>query len=339
MLGNLIEKLQRRVDLTEAEAATAMSEIMGGQVASAQIAGMLVALSIKGERVGEIVGFAGTMREKAVQLSRSFTDVFDTCGTGGDGLNTFNVSSVSAVVLAACGVRVAKHGNRSVSSKCGSADLFEGLGVNVSADPQVVERCLADAGIAFFFAPTFHPAMRHVSQTRRELGVRTVFNLLGPLTNPAGAKRQVIGVPASEYTDLIAQALMRLGSEHAWVVHGAGGIDEVSTSGYTKVSECRAGSVRTFFLHPDDFGVEAGKLESTRVSGLDESIKMTRDVLGGATGVARNLVLVNVAAGLLVTGSVGSLVEGATRAALALDDGSAAEKLADLVRCSQGKVD
>lgn len=339
MFASIIEKLHRRIDLTEAEAAVAMSEIMGGQVASAQVAGMLVALSIKGERPAEIVGFAGTMREKAVPLRRSFSDVFDTCGTGGDRLNTFNVSSVSAVVLAACGVRVAKHGNRSVSSKCGSADLFEGLGVNVSADPSVVERCLADVGIAFFFAPTFHPAMRHVAQTRRELGVRTVFNLLGPLTNPAGAKRQVVGVPASEYTDLLAHALMRLGSEHAWVVHGADGIDEVSTSGYTKVSECRAGSVRTFFLHPDDFGVKVGPVESTRVRGLDDSIKMTRDVLGGATGVARDLVLINVAAGLLVAGSVSSLAEGAARAALVLDDGSAEEKLEALVRCSQESVD
>jgi anthranilate phosphoribosyltransferase len=203
----------------------------------------------------------------------------------------------------------------------------------------VVERCLTDVGIAFFFAPTFHPAMRHVAQTRRELGVRTVFNLLGPLTNPAGAKRQVVGVPASEYTDLIAHALMRLGSEHAWVVHGSGGIDEVSTSGYTKVSECRAGTVRTFFLHPDDFGVENGNVDSTRVSGLDESIKITRDVLDGASGVARNLVLVNVAAGLLVAGSVSSLADGAAKAAQALDNGSAARKLEDLVRCSQEKID
>jgi len=181
--------------------------------------------------------------------------------------------------------------------------------------------------------------MRHVAKTRRELGVRTVFNLLGPLTNPAGAKRQVVGVPASEYTDLLAHALMRLGSEHAWVVHGADGIDEVSTSGYTKVSECRAGSVRTFFLHPDDFGVQVGQVESTRVRGLEDSIKMTRDVLGGATGVARDLVLINVAAGLLVAGSVSSLAEGAARAALVLDDGSAEEKLEALVRCSQESVD
>ena len=195
------------------------------------------------------------MRAHAVQISRRYERVFDTCGTGGDRSGTFNISSCAALVIAACGVRVAKHGNRSVSSLSGSADVFEALGVRVTASPAVVERCLAEAGVGFFFAPTFHPAMRHARQTRRDLGVRTAFNLLGPLTNPAGATRQLVGVPRPELTELMARPLMLLGSERAWVVHGADGIDEISTAGYTKVSEARDGTVNTFYLHPGDVGL------------------------------------------------------------------------------------
>ena len=195
MFPALIDKLQRRQDLSVDEAAAAMDEIMEGRAQPAQIAGLLIGMAMKGERPAEVVGLARTMRAKATRLSRDFQPVFDTCGTGGDRAHTFNVSTVTALVLAACGVRVAKHGNRSVSSRCGSADVFEALGVNVAAEPQVVERCLEVAGIAFFFAPTFHPSMRHAAQARRELGVRTAFNLLGPLTHPAGATRQLVGVP------------------------------------------------------------------------------------------------------------------------------------------------
>ena len=334
MFAGLIEKLQRRRDLTEQEAAAAMTEIMAGRATPAQIAGLLVGLSMKGERPDEIVGIARTMRAEAVALTRSFTGVFDTCGTGGDGLGTFNVSSLAALVLAACGVRVAKHGNRSVSSRCGSADLFAALGVDVSAVPAVVERCLADVGIAFFFAPTFHPSMRHAGPTRRELGVRTAFNLLGPLTNPAGATRQVIGVPSPEYTDLIAHALVRLGSEHAWVVHGAEGLDEISVGGHTKVSECRDGAVHTFHLHPTDFGVEPTPVERVRVTDLAESVAMARSVLDGGRSAARDFVVVNAAAGLLVSGRAPSLRDGARMAAGALDNGSVAAKLRELADAS-----
>ena len=249
MFPALIEKLQRRQDLTVDEAAAAMDEIMEGRAQAAQIAGLLIALAMKGERPAEVVGLARTMRARSTRLSREFHPVFDTCGTGGDRAHTFNVSTVSALVLAACGVKVAKHGNRSVSSRCGSADVFEALGVNVAADPAIVERCLTETGIAFFFAPTFHPSMRHAAQTRRELGVRTAFNLLGPLTNPAGATRQLVGVPRPELTELVARSLAMLGAERAWVVHGADGLDEISTTGYTKVSECRDGAVSTV-LHP-----------------------------------------------------------------------------------------
>src|SRR5438093_11219001 len=249
MFKELIEKLARHEDLTADEAAAAMAEVMEGRAAAAHIAGLLVALAMKGERPAEIVGLARTMRAHAVQVSRRFDRVFDTCGTGGDGSGTFNISSCAALVVAACGVRVAKHGNRSASSLSGSADVFEALGVRVSASPAVVERCLAGTRLALFVAPTCHPSMRHAAPVRRELGVRTAFNLLGPLTNPAGATRQIVGVPRPELTELMARALLMLGSKRAWVVHGADGIDEITTTGYTKISECCDGTVNTFYLH------------------------------------------------------------------------------------------
>ena len=335
MFAELIEKLHRRHDLTEDEAFAAMGEIVEGRAAPAQIAGMLIALSMKGERPNEIVGLARAMCAQAVQVTRPFDEVFDTCGTGGDGMHTFNVSSLAALVLAACGVRVAKHGNRSVSSTCGSADLFEALGVNVTAAPEVVEQNLANVGIGFFFAPTFHPAMRHATQVRRDLGVRTVFNLLGPLTNPAGANRQVVGVPRPEYTDLLAHALARLGSKRAWIVHGADGLDEISIGGHTKVSECRAGAVHTFYVHPSDFGITVGDLSGLQVFGIEESLAIARDVLGGARGPARDFVLANAAAGLLVSDRVSSLAEGVEMAAGVLDSGGVAAKIEELVESSR----
>ena len=264
MFSELLEKLLRREDLTTEEASAAMNVIMDGGAQPSQIAGLLIALAMKGERPAEVVGFAQTMRARATRLSQDYRPVFDTCGTGGDRAHTFNVSTIAALVLAACGVRVAKHGNRSVSSQCGSADLFEALGVNVAAEPSVVERCLAEAGIAFFFAPTFHPSMRHAGPARRELGVRTAFNLLGPLTNPAGAARQLVGVPRPELTELVARSVALLGSERAWVVHGADGLDEISTGGYTKVSECRDGEVNTFYLHPTDIGLSKSAPDALR---------------------------------------------------------------------------
>ena len=334
MFVELLEKLQRRQDLTTPEAADAMAVIMDGQAQPSQIAALLVALAMKGERPAEVVGFAQTMRERATRLSKSYAPVFDTCGTGGDRAHTFNVSSVAALVLAACGVRVAKHGNRSVSSRCGSADLFEALGVNVGAEPSTVERCLERAGIAFFFAPTFHPSMRHAGPTRRELGIRTVFNLLGPLTNPAHATRQLVGVPRPELTELVARSLALLGTERAWVVHGADGLDEISTTGYTKVSECRAGAVNTFYLHPGDIGLDKARPEALRGADAAENARIATDVLSGAPGPAREIVLLNAAAALLVAGTVWRLQDGIAVAAEALDTGRAAAVLDDLRRCS-----
>ena len=331
MFATLIEKLQRRQDLSREEAAAAMEEIMEGRAQPAQIAGLLIGLSMKGERPDEIVGLAQTMRGRATKLSRTHAPVFDTCGTGGDRAHTFNVSTVAALVLAACGVRVAKHGNRSVSSQCGSADLFEALGVRVNAEPAVVEGCLEHAGIAFFFAPTFHPSMRHAGPTRKDLGVRTAFNLLGPLTNPAGASRQLVGVPRPELTELVARSLALLGSERAWVVHGADGLDEISTTGYTKVSECRDGRVNTFYVHPSDFGVPKSAPAQLRGGDAAANATIARIVLNGERGAARDIVLLNAAASLLIAERVASIQEGLSQAAAALDSGRAALVLEKLV--------
>ena len=334
MFPALIEKLTRHEDLTGEEAATAMAEVMEGRAAPAQLAGLLVGLAMKGERPVEIVGLARAMRAHAVQISRRYEHVFDTCGTGGDRSGTFNISSCAARVVAACGVRVAKHGNRSVSSVSGSADVFEALGVRVTASPAVVERCLAEAGVGFFFAPTFHPSMRHAAQTRRELGVRTAFNLLGPLTNPAAATRQLVGVPRPELTELMARSLMLLGSERAWVVHGADGIDEISTTGYTKISECRGGSVHTFYLHPGDVGLPRASPGSLSGGDAHENARMIERILAGERGAPRDVVLLNAGAALLIAGEAASVEEGVVRASRAIDRGDARRTLDTLVAVS-----
>jgi anthranilate phosphoribosyltransferase len=339
MFTTLIEKLGRREDLTTTEAANAMAAIMRGEAAPAQIAGLLVALVMKGERPAELVGFAQTMREQAVRVRATADAVVDTCGTGGDRSGTFNISTAAALVLAACGVPVAKHGNRSVSSRCGSADVLEALGVNVAASPATVERCLHEVGIAFFFAPTFHPAMRHAAQARRELGVRTAFNLLGPLTNPAGAKRQIVGVPRPEHTELLARALLLLGTERAWVVHGADGLDELSTTGYTKVSECRDGTVHSFYVHPSDFGLPKSSLDTLRGGDASTNAALVRRVLDGESGPPRNVVLLNAGAALFIAGRVPSVQEGIERAGHAIDSGKARDVLKALVRVSNLMVE
>jgi anthranilate phosphoribosyltransferase len=335
MFTSLIEKLVRHEDLTADEAAAAMQQVMDGVVPPAALAGLLSALAMKGERPAEIVGFARTMRANAVKLSSPPGDVFDTCGTGGDRSGTFNISSAAALVVAACGVRVAKHGNRSVSSRCGSADVFEQLGVNVAAPPAVVERTLHDAGVAFFFAPTFHPSMKHAGPTRRELGIRTAFNLLGPLTNPAAAARQIVGVPRSELTELLARALMLLGSTRAWVVHGADGIDEISTTGYTKVSECRNGAVHTFYVHPADFGFQKAAPEELKGGDAAENAAIVRRILDGERGAPRDVVVLNAGAALFVAGRADSVSVGVKLAGQALDSGAAKTTLDRMVQSSQ----
>src|SRR5712692_7425255 len=334
MFPHVIEKLTRREDLTSDEASAAMAEVMEGRAAPAHIAALLIGLAMKGERPVEIVGLARTMRAHAVQVSRRYDDLFDTCGTGGDRAGTFNISSCAALVVAACGVRVAKHGNRSASSQTGGADVYEALGVRVTAPPAVVERCLAEAGLGFFFAPTFHPSMRHAAPIRRELGTRTAFNLLGPLTNPAGATRQLVGVPRPEFTELMARALMLLGSERAWVVHGADGIDEISTTGYTKISECRDGAVNTFYLHPADVGLPKSSAAALKGGNAHDNARIVERVLAGERGAPRDIVLLNAGAALFVAGEAPSVEEGIVRASRAIDRGDARRTLSALVTIS-----
>jgi anthranilate phosphoribosyltransferase len=338
MLRSLIEKVVRHEDLTAGEAAAAMHEVMEGRAAPSVLASLLTALVMKGERPAEIVGFARSMRNHSIKLSAPVDEVFDTCGTGGDRSGTFNISSAAAIVVAACGVTVAKHGNRSVSSQCGSADVFERLGVNITASPAVVEQTLRDAGIAFFFAPTFHPSMKHAGPTRRELGIRTAFNLLGPLTNPAGATRQIVGVPRSELTELLARALLMLGSTRAWVVHGADGIDEISTTGYTKVSECRDGAVHTFYIHPSDFGMAKADPVELQGGDAERNASIIRDMLAGQHGAPRRVVVLNAAAGLFVAGRAASIREGVRMASAAIDSGAARATLDRMIASSQAGV-
>ena len=332
MLTDLLHTLTRHEDLTADQAAAAMDLVMTGQATPAQLAALLMGLAMKGERPEEIVGLARTMRAHAVGFARDEGLVFDTCGTGGDRAGTVNVSTAAALVLAGAGVRVAKHGNRSVSSRCGSADVFEALGVAVTAPPAAAERSLREAGIAFLFAPSFHPAMKHAAPTRKELGLRTAFNLLGPLTNPAAPARQIVGVPRPELTELVARALLLLGSERVWVVHGADGLDEISTTGYTKVSEGYAGRVRTFHIHPADFGLRKTSLPSLVGGDSRTNAKILAAMLGGEAGPVRDIVLFNAGAGLFVAGKAGSVREGVTLAESAVDSGAASRALEALVR-------
>ncbi len=327
MFAALLEQLRRHEDLTTAQAADVMGVIMDGQAQPAQIAGLLMALALKGERPDEMVGFARAMRARAVPLPETVPDVFDTCGTGGDGAHTFNVSTAAALVLAGAGVRVAKHGNRAVSSRAGSADVFEALGVDLDAEPAQVLAMLREAGLAFFFAPKWHPSMRHAGPTRRELGVRTAFNLLGPLTNPAGARRQIIGVARPEHTELIARTLGALGTERAWVVHGAGGLDELSTLGHTKISELRDGMVNTFYVHPADVGLSQATLDDLAGGSAAENAAMIEHLIAGERGPRRDIVLLNAGAALLVAGMADSLADGLARAEASVDGGGARRAL------------
>lgn len=332
MFPALLEQLRRHEDLTADQAAEVMGVIMDGQALPSHIGALLMALALKGERPAELAGFARAMRARAQPLPEPVADVFDTCGTGGDGTHTFNVSTATAIVLAGAGVRVAKHGNRAVSSRSGSADVFEALGVNLEAEPTAVHDALQEAGLAFFFAPRWHPSMRHVGPTRRELGVRTAFNLLGPLTNPAGATRQVVGVSRPEHTELVARTLGELGADRAWVVHGAGGLDELSTLGHTKVSELRGGTVNTFYVHPADVGLATASMADLQGGTAAENADLVLQLLNGDDGPRRDIVVLNAAAGLLVAGVADTLADGVVGAEASLASGRARIALEQLLR-------
>jgi anthranilate phosphoribosyltransferase len=330
MIKEAISKVAAGTDLTEAEAEAAMREIMQGEATDAQIAAYITALRMKGETVSEITGSARVMREKAVPIRLDAPYQVDTCGTGGDMSHTFNISTTVAFVVAGAGVTVAKHGNRSVSSKSGSADVLQALGVNIEMPSQRLEECLRDVGIAFLFAPMMHQAMKYAIGPRREIGIRTIFNLLGPLTNPAAVKAQIMGVYAADLTGILASTLGNLGVRRAFVVHGMDGLDEITITDRTKISELRDGAVNDYYLHPSDLDLPTGKREDLKGGDAKENAAVTLAVLKGQVGPQRDIVLLNAAAGLTAAGKAKDLREGIGISGDAIDSGAAMKKLDEL---------
>jgi anthranilate phosphoribosyltransferase len=341
-----IRTLVERRDLTRLEAAAAMEAIMSGGATHAQVAAFLTALRMKGETVDELVGFAEVMRLKvarvrtrgAVEAALTGTDremLIDTCGTGGDASGTFNVSTATAFVVAGAGVKVAKHGNRSVSSLCGSADVLETLGISLDLAPPKVAQCVDEVGIGFLYAPLLHTAMKHVMPARREMGIRTVFNMLGPLTNPAGANAQVIGVYARDLVEPLARVLAELGTIRAFVVHGADGLDEISTTGESWVAEVHEGVVRSGTVRPEDFGVTRAAMADLTGGDRAENAEIIRRILAGDPGPRRDIVVVNAAAALVAGGKAKDFKEGAQVAAHSIDSGAAGAKLRALITLTQ----
>ncbi len=340
MIQAALVKLLDRQPLSYEEARGVMEQIMSGEATPALTAGFLVALRLKGETDEEVAGFAQAMRAHAIHVEVPEGGVLvDTCGTGGDGAHTFNISTGAAFVAAGAGAHVAKHGNRAVSGRCGSADVLEALGVNIQLGPTEVTDTLAAAGVTFMFAPVYHPAMRHAGPVRRELAVRTVFNLLGPLTNPAGADAQLLGVADARAAHTIAQALSRLGTRHALVVHGDQGLDEIALSGPTLVYEIRAGEPpRRYNISPEQFGLQTAPTEAIRGGTPAENAEMLRRVLAGERGPQRDVLLMNAAAALYVGQRAASLAEGVERAAESLDSGAAQRALDRMIAASNGRL-
>jgi anthranilate phosphoribosyltransferase len=348
MLHAALEKIVAEEDLSRAEAEAAMEEILSGQANDAQIASLLTALHMKGETVEELVGFATAMRRHATPIfppghSRAADEmIVDTCGTGGDASGTFNISTAAAFVVAGAGVRVAKHGNRSISSRCGSADVLEQLGVKIDLAPERIGRAIEEVGIGFLFAPAIHSATRHAMPARRALRMRTVFNLLGPLTNPANASAQVVGVYDVDFMELVARALGELGVRRAFVVHGAEGLDEISLAGETYVAELRDGVVRSYTITPEDFGLRRAPLDDIRGGDAKQNAEIIHKILGRSMlyrehGPHREIVLANAAAALVAAGRAADFPDGARLAAHSIDSGAARERLEALVAFSQSE--
>jgi anthranilate phosphoribosyltransferase len=333
----LLAKLVDGRILSADEAHAFFAACLRGEPTPAQVAAAVTALRIRGETVEEIAAFATAMREAARTLDHPY-DAIDTCGTGGDGQHTFNISTAAALVLAGAGLKVAKHGNRAMSSKSGSSDVLSVLGVNLQASPAQQRRSLDEAGIAFLFAPAYHGAMRHVGPVRAEIGFRTVFNLLGPLSNPAGAKRQVMGVYDPRLLEPLAEVLGRLGATRAWTVHGQG-LDELTTTGETEVAEWKDGAVRRFTVTPEDAGLPRASIDALRGGDAEENAVALRDLMDGAKGAYRDIVLLNAAAALVVADRAADLAEGAAQAAAVIDDGRAAKALADLVEATNAVIE
>ena len=317
--------------LTQAQAEAAFGAIMTGEVTPAQIGGFLMALRVRGETVEEITAAVKVMREKMVRIAAP-ANAIDVCGTGGDHSGTLNISTPVALICAACGVKVAKHGNRAASSKSGAADVLAALGLNIEADTATIEKALNGVGTCFLWAQKHHSAMRHVGPTRAELGTRTIFNLMGPMSNPAGVKRQLLGVFSGDWLEPMAQVLKNLGTEYAWLVHGSDGLDEITTTGPTKVVELRHGAIRTFTLAPEDFGIDRTEGEMLKGGDATQNAQAIRELFEGVKGPYRDIVLLNSAAALVIAERASDVPAGIAMAADAIDTGKAKATLADLVR-------
>jgi anthranilate phosphoribosyltransferase len=335
MFKENLSKIVKRENLNEDQMSQMITDIFSGNITDAQIGAMMAALATKGETFEELAGAARAMRRKALRIQTSAAIVVDTCGTGGDSAHTFNISTTTSFVVAACGVTVAKHGNRSVSSQCGSADLLEALGVKLDTAPEIVEEAVQDIGIGFLFAPLYHGAMRFAAKARKEVGLRSIFNMLGPLTNPAGANCQLLGVYAPELTEMFAHALQLLGTKRAFVVHGHDGLDEISVCASTRVSELKDGLIRTYDISPEQFFNEQAEPADLLGGNPEENAQITRNILNGEKGPKRNVVLINAAAALVAAGQAEDLKQGVRIAETAIDDGSAAKKMEALIKYSQ----
>ena len=334
MIKEAIAKVVNMENLNESTMTDVMDEVMEGKATPAQIAAFITALRIKGETVAEVTGAARVMRQKATRIDARSTVIVDTCGTGGDGSNTFNISTTAAFVVAAAGLTVAKHGNRAVSSGCGSADVLEALGVNITAAPEVVEECVQQLGIGFLFAPRLHGAMKYAIGPRREIGIRTIFNMLGPLTNPAGATCQLIGVYDPRLTEMFAGELKNLGTKRAFVLHGSDGLDEATITGETRVSELKDGLVSTHNINPADYWDETYPADALRGGDASFNARITTDVLIGKKGACRQIVLLNAALAIVAGEKAGNIKEGIGMAAEAIDSGAARKKLQALIALS-----
>lgn len=344
MIKDAISKVVLRQDLLETEMIEVMNQIMGGEATPAQVGAFITALRMKGETIEEITGAARVMRDhatpilvgKALDIDREEINldretVLDTCGTGGSGTKSFNISTTVAFVVSACGAKVAKHGNRSISSACGSADVLEALGVNLNVTPEQVESCINEVGVGFLFAPALHGAMKHAIGPRREIGIRTIFNILGPLTNPAGADRQVLGVYDEKLVEVLAKVLVKLGCQRGFVVHGQDGMDEITLTGPTRIAEINEGKVTLSTIEPEDFGLRRCLLTDLQGGDAEENAAIVRDVLAGAEGPKRDVVLLNAAYALIAAGIVESVDAGLQKARNVIDEGLAKAKLEGLV--------
>ncbi len=337
MIREAISTLISGNSLTMEEAAQVMEEIMGGGVTPAQFGAFVTALRLKGETVEEIAGLARTMRAKTIRVMTA-DPVIDVVGTGGDGSNTFNISTAAAFVVAGAGLRVAKHGNRAMSSQCGSADVLEALGVKIELTAEQVQRCLEEVGIGFMFAPSFHPAMKYAAAPRREIGIRTVFNILGPLTNPADARTYLLGVADGSLVEKLALVLQSLGCHHALVVHGEDGLDEITITGKTQVCELKEGSTNSYAVSPEEFGLSRASLDSLKGGTVDENAALLRSILSGNPGPQRDAVIMNAAAALVAGDMAPSLQQGLGLARDAIDSGRALAKLEKLIEFSQSFI-